>query len=166
VSDIQTMLAATARVIAGERSCWLVTRDHRGLPFARPMGALPIDPPSVDWTLRFLVDRRSGKSSDVAAEPRVTVLYQRADEAYVSLMGSARLVTQVTEIASRWQPAYDKYFPPGGQRENVAFVEVEVAAMHLWIREVTPEPFGMRTTELTRDASGAWLLGSNAGRPR
>jgi hypothetical protein len=30
--------------------------------------------------------------------------------------------------------------------------------MELWIRGVTPEPFGMRPTTLERDAGGAWRL--------
>jgi hypothetical protein len=29
--------------------------------------------------------------------------------------------------------------------------------MELWIRGVTPEPFGLQATKLAREADGAWL---------
>jgi hypothetical protein len=37
-------------------------------------------------------------------------------------------------------------------------IEVEVARMELWIRGVTPEPFGPYPTILERDVEGAWRL--------
>jgi hypothetical protein len=30
--------------------------------------------------------------------------------------------------------------------------------MELWIRGVTPEPFGLRATALERDADGGWRV--------
>ena len=50
------------------------------------------------------------------------------------------------------------YFPDEEERANAAFVEVNVERMELWIRGVTPEPFGLHTTILERDATAAWRL--------
>jgi hypothetical protein len=40
----------------------------------------------------------------------------------------------------------------------VAFLEIEAQRLELWIRGVTPEPFGLQTTTLERDGAGAWRL--------
>ena len=50
------------------------------------------------------------------------------------------------------------YFPSEQDRANAAFVEIETERMELWIRGVTPEPFGLDTTTLERDKSGNWRL--------
>jgi hypothetical protein len=39
-----------------------------------------------------------------------------------------------------------------------AFVEVAIERLELWIRGVTPEPFGMKTTVVERDGDG-WRAG-------
>ena len=50
------------------------------------------------------------------------------------------------------------YFPTEQDRANAIFVEVDVERMELWIRGVTPEPFGLRATILERDAGRGWRL--------
>jgi general stress protein 26 len=156
-NDVPTLVAAAERTIAAVDSCWLVTLDGLGAAQARPMGRLPLQQP-FDWSLRFLVDRRSGKAGDILAQPRVTLVFQLRDEAFVSAQGSARLVVRASEVAARWLPAYDVYFPAGGERGNAGFIEVAVTHLQLWIRGVTAEPFGLRTTELTREPGGPWRL--------
>ena len=37
-------------------------------------------------------------------------------------------------------------------RANAIFVEVRIDSLELWIRGVTPEPFGLKTTRLERAA--------------
>lgn len=157
-SEVGNLLEGAVRAMASLRSCWLVTRDARGLPYARPMGHQPFDPAAFGWTLRFLVDRRTGKAREVEANPRVAVIFQRDEHAFVSIQGTARLLTSASDVASRWLPAYDVYFTREGRRENAAFIEVEASRMQLWIRGVTPEPFGLRTTELRREGTGPWEL--------
>jgi general stress protein 26 len=153
--QIDSLLDGASRTIAGLRSCWLVTRNATGAPFARPMGVLPADPAQADWCPWLLAGTRSGKARDIAAEPRVTLIYQRGDEAYVTLSGVASIVTDAAEVARRWKPRYDAYF---ADRRHGAFIEVRADHMQLWILGVTPEPFGVRTTDLRRGADGGWRL--------
>ena len=61
-------------------------------------------------------------------------------------------------MRERWKPAYDAYFPTETDRASAIFVEVEVERMELWIRGVTPEPFGLRATVLERDAGVGWRV--------
>ena len=158
MSEIEKLLAGALRTMSSARTCWLVTRDAAGLASPRPMGGLGFDPAAFDWTLRFLADRRTGKARNVDADPDVVVLYQHGEEAFVSINGTARMVTDAADVAARWLPAYERFFRRDAARENAAFIEVVASRMQLWIRGVTPEPFGMRTTELRRQSDGRWIL--------
>jgi general stress protein 26 len=89
----------------------------------------------------------------------VTVIFQHdADDAYVTLIGAATLRESASKVRRRWKAAYNVYFPSEQDRANAAFVEIETERMELWIRGVTPEPFGLHTTILERDVSGNWRL--------
>ena len=74
----------------------------------------------------------------------------------MTLSGVARIVTDATEVARRWKPAYDAYF---ADRQSAGFIELRANHMQLWIRGVTPEPFGVRTTDLERGEDGHWRVG-------
>jgi general stress protein 26 len=90
----------------------------------------------------------------------VSILFQHdPDLAFVSLIGKAALHENASDTRDRWKPAYDVYFPSEADRASAIFVEVEIERMELWIRGVTPEPFGLRATVLERDAEGWRLIG-------
>jgi len=63
-----------------------------------------------------------------------------------------------SEVLPLWKSAYDVYFSTEQDRANASFVEIEVERMELWIRGVTPEPFGLFPTILERAASSGWRL--------
>jgi general stress protein 26 len=156
--EVRRLLAGAARAVASARYCWLATTAENGGARARPMGR----PNENDWTIRFLTfltDGRSRKASDIRRAGKVTVIFQHdADDAYVTLIGAATLRESASEVRRRWKAAYNVYFPSEQDRANAAFVEIETERMELWIRGVTPEPFGLHTTILERDASGNWRL--------
>jgi general stress protein 26 len=117
------------------------------------------DPDEDEWKIRFVTDGRSRKACDIRRDGKVTIVFQHdPEDAYVTLIGRASLRESASEVRRRWKRAYDAYFPGEQDRANAAFVEVEVERMELWIRGVTPEPFGLQTTTLERDAGGAWRL--------
>ena len=89
---------------------------------------------------------------------KTTIIVQNADEVFINLTGLASLCEEASEVRRRWKEAYDAYFPTAQDRANAAFIAVDVKRMELWIRGLTPEPFGMRPTKLERDARGAWCL--------
>lgn len=157
--EVARLLAGAAKAAASVRFCWLATTaDHGGFG-ARPMGRLPEEPGDKDWTIRFLTDGQSHKAADVRRNAKVTVIFQHeADDAYLALTGAALLREGAAEVLPRWKAAYDVYFPSEQDRANAAFVEIEAERLDLWIRGVTPEPFGLFPTILERDASGGWRL--------
>jgi general stress protein 26 len=152
-------LLAGAEAIANARWCWLATAERAGVPCLRPMGRLPPEPGDDDWTIRFVTDGRSRKAADIRRAGKVALIFQRdADDAFVAVTGAAALVESASEIRQRWRDAYNRYFPTELDRANAAFLEVEAERLELWIRGVTPEPFGLRASTLERDAGGAWRL--------
>jgi general stress protein 26 len=158
-SDVARLLAGAARAVRKVRYCWLVTAREAGGTEARPMGRLLHDPGEDDWTLRFVTDGRSRKAAALGRDGRVTLVFQDDPaEAYLTLAGRAVLRAEAAEVRRRWQPGYDAYFPREEDRAAAVFVEIAVERMSLWIRGVTPEPFGLRTTILERDSTGRWRL--------
>ena len=151
--DVSHLLAGAAKTTRSARYCWLATATEAGAPHVRPMGRVLNDPGEDQWKIRFLTDGRSRKAAAMRRASEVSILFQHdPDLAFVSLIGKAALHENASETRDRWKPAYDVYFPSEADRANAIFVEVEAQRMELWIRGVTPEPFGLRTTMLERDA--------------
>jgi general stress protein 26 len=159
-ADVSRLTAGAAKTMRSARYCWLMTAAEAGAPHTRPMGRVLNDAGEDEWRIRFLTDGRSHKVADMRRANEVTILFQHdADLAFVTLIGKAALHEDASETRSRWKAAYDVYFPGETDRANAIFVEVEVERMELWIRGVTPEPFGLRATALERDAGGWRLTG-------
>jgi general stress protein 26 len=157
--DVSLLLAGAAKAIAGVRYCWLVTEAETGGANARPMGRVLPAGEENDWTIRFVTDGRSRKASDIRRARKVGLIFQRdQDDAFVVLSGRATLIEVASEVRRLWKDAYNAYFPDEADRANATFVQVNVERMELWIRGVTPEPFGLRPTVLARDAGGIWRL--------
>jgi general stress protein 26 len=158
--EVSRLLAGAMGAIASVRYCWLATEAKVGGPNPmRPMGRLPPEPGDNDWTIRFVTDGRSRKASDIRRASKVALIFQHdADDAYVALTGVATLRENASEVRRRWKDAYNRYFPTEADRAAAAFIEVEAERMELWIRDVTPEPFGLRATTLERNAAGQWRL--------
>lgn len=159
--SIRRLQDATAEVISRVRYCWLVTQARNGAGNARPMGRIQPDRAESSWTLRFVTDRRSHKAAAIEHTPDVELIFQdAAQEAFVALGGSAQLLTDPVRVRELWKRGYDVYFPTESDRANAIFVEVEIELMRLWIRGVTPEPFGLQPVVLGRDAGCNWEVRS------
>jgi general stress protein 26 len=157
--EVTRLLASAAKTIDRVRYCWLVTEAETGGANARPMGRLMPEVDEGDWAVCFVTDGRSRKAFDIRRAGKVGLIFQHdQDDAFVALSGRATLIETTTEVRRRWKNAYNVYFPTEADRANASFVQVDVQRIELWIRGVTPEPFGMRTTVLQRDAEGTWRL--------
>jgi len=156
---VEVLLAGAAKTIGNARYCWLVTTAEDGGANPRPMGRVPLDADEGEWTMRFITDRRSRKVADMRRADRVAIIFQQApDDAFVTLIGKATLHESESEVGERCTDAYDAYFPGEADRANAIFVEVDIERIELWIRGVTAEPFGLRTTILERDAGRSWRV--------
>jgi general stress protein 26 len=159
VVEVRRLLAGAEKVITSVRYCWLVTEAETGSVNARPMGRILPDAHENRWTIRFVTDGRSRKASDIRRASTVELVFQHdTEDAFVVLIGLAAVLEDASAIRQFWKEAYSAYFPSDSDRANAAFVEVNVERMCLWIRGVTPEPFGLRATVLERGAAGTWRL--------
>ncbi|ANW00161.1 hypothetical protein LMTR13_08180 [Bradyrhizobium icense] len=70
----------------------------------------------------------------------------------------ATLINETSDVTRLWKKGYDVHFATETDRANAAFIEVAVDRMELWIRGVTPEPFGLQPTIVDRAAGGGWRL--------
>jgi len=157
--EVSRLLMGAAKTITATRYCWLTTTAENGGINARPMGRLLRDPIENGWTIRFILDGRSRKAFDIRRAPKISAIFQRdADEALVTLAGTAVLHEDAAQIRPHWKDAYNMYFPTEQDRANAALIEINSERMELWIRGVTPEPFGLQPTVLQRDAAGEWRL--------
>jgi general stress protein 26 len=158
IVDVSHLLAGAAKTMRTARYCWLATATGAGAPHMRPMGRVMNGADEDQWNIRFLTDGRSHKAAAMRRASGVTVVFQHdPDLAFVTLIGKAHMHEDPSETRDRWKSAYDVYFPSEADRANAIFVEVKVERMELWIRGVTPEPFGLRATVLERDAED-WRL--------
>ena len=158
-AEVNRLLAGASRTIEKVRYCWLLTTTGEAATRCRPMGRVPSDAGEDDWTLRFLTDGRSPKVADLRRGGPVSALFQDDPaDAYVALAGKVRLAEDKDETRRRWMPAYNVYFPTEADRANALFFTIAVTRVELWIRGVTTEPFGLRTTMIERHATHGWRL--------
>jgi len=123
------------------------------------MGRVRPNADEKDWIIRFVTDRRSRKVSEIRRSGTGQLVFQDdGDDAFVLLTGKARMLEGDLAFRQHWKEAYETYFPSQSDRENVAFIELEVHQMRLWIRGVTSEPFGLRPSLLERNAEGGWHI--------
>lgn len=159
--DVGRLLEGVSKTVRSTQFCWLATASEEGLANVRPMGRLlPEAGEGNDaWKIVFFTDGRSHKAADMRRNGRVTLIFQHdADAAFVALAGKANLVESKSEVDRRWKDAYNAFLPSREDREHVVFVDVDIERMELWIRGVTPEPFGFHTTKLERDTERGWQV--------
>jgi general stress protein 26 len=157
--QVSRLLAGASKTMASARCCWLVTSTEAGGVDARPMGRLPSEPDDSEWTLRFITDARSQKTSEIKRAGKVAVIFQHnTDDAYVTVIGAGSVHDSADEVRRLWKAGYDAYFPSEADKANAVFLEIDAQRLELWIRGVTPEPFAMQTTVLERSGAGPWRL--------
>jgi general stress protein 26 len=155
-NEMTRLLEGAAKTMANVRYCWLATTA--GDIHARPMGRIPPEAGEDAIMVRFLADGRSGKVSQIGQNADVTAIFDdQPHDGYVTVAGRARLETDPSVVQRRWKRGYEAYFPTEADRVHALFIEVSIERMELWIRGVTPEPFGAEPTVLERDGE-SWRL--------
>ena len=107
----------------------------------------------------FLTRRGSRKALEIGRTGRLSVVYQHdADDSYVTLIGRGVIIADRALLRARWQPAWNRFFPAGVDDETSMFVQLEADRIELWVRGVTPEPFGTRGAIMERGPGQPWRL--------
>jgi general stress protein 26 len=158
-ASVERLLAAAAATMEKARYCWAITVAEDGSANARPMGPQKSPASEDPFGILFLTRRGSGKALEIGRTGRLSVVYQHdADDSYVTLIGRGVIIADRALLRARWQPAWNRFFPAGVDDETSMFVQLEAERIELWVRGVTPEPFGTRGAIMERGPGQPWRL--------
>lgn len=103
-----TLIAAARDFMAATAACALITLDRTGQPHARVMDPFPPDADMVVW---LATNPLSRKVREIRNDPRVTLIYIDTEGGgYVTLTGTAELVDEPGEKASRWKEGWESFY--------------------------------------------------------
>lgn len=124
------------KVIAAARDVMLVTRfatfitiGEGGHPQARI-----VDPfvPEPDLTVWIATNPLTRKVAEIRRDPRVTMLYfNTAAQEYVTLHGTATLVTDSAEKARRWKPEWAPLYKGGPRGDGYLLVRIRPSRLEI-----------------------------------
>jgi general stress protein 26 len=108
----------------------LTTAMPDGTLRSRPMATQKAE---FDGTLWFFTDRESGKVHEVEQDRHVNVAYaDTAANTWVSVSGTANVVTDKPTIRDKWTSGMKAWFPDGPDDPNVALLKVTVQQAEYW----------------------------------
>jgi general stress protein 26 len=155
---IERLLEGAASLIGRAKHCWLLTLSHTGRINARPMGCITPECIGTDWTLTFLADARTRKIRDIHFESYARIIFECNEDEFATLAGPVDIISSLDATEKRWRPSYDAHFPTASDRSEALFLDVRAQELELWIRGLTPEPFGSASIALYRPLDGNWRL--------
>jgi general stress protein 26 len=111
--------------------CMLSTIDEKGYVHSRPMSLnSEIDEEANLW---FFTSASSLKAGEIERSPQVNASFSNPEESqYVSLSGTAELVTDRTKIKQLWKPILKAWFPDGPEQSDLALLKVRVEKAEFW----------------------------------
>lgn len=120
--DRAAILNAAAHVMTEARHCALITVDANGHPQARAIDAFPAEDNFVVWIATKAGTR---KLSEIKRNPHVTLYYWDAkDPGYVSLAGTAEIVTAPEEKAKRWKEEWKEFYSDRNRGSDYVLIRV------------------------------------------
>ena len=111
--------------------CMLSTIDSQGDIHSRPMSLNgEIDNEGNLW---FFTSSNSLKAHEIDALPKVNASFSNPDDnQYVSISGTAEIVTDRSKIKELWKPVFKAWFPDGPEQADVALVKVKLERAEYW----------------------------------
>lgn len=108
----------------------MVTKDKSGRLYARPMVAVQ---EKFDGELWFFTEANSPKIEEIQKDANVLLSYSEpADQNYVSINGTAKIVTDRAKITELWSEYLRTWFPKGKEDPNIALICVTVEQAEYW----------------------------------
>jgi general stress protein 26 len=105
----EQLINAAREIMTNTRYCALITMDAHGRTNARTMDAFAPDENMIVW---FGTNPLSRKAAEIRRNPRVTLYYfDRENQAYVTLHGVARLVSDPQEKLRHWKDDWKDFYP-------------------------------------------------------
>jgi general stress protein 26 len=115
------------------------TRDQEFL-HSRPMAVARVEPNCDLW---FFTARSSAKVHEIETEQHVLVAFQDDRSRYLSLNGTAELVSDRTKMRDLWNESYQTWFPQGLDDPNLLLILIHSQQAEFWDN-------GKKTGEVTK----------------
>ena len=111
--------------------CMLTTIDENNDLHSRPMSLnREVDETGHLW---FFTSASSHKVSEVNRSPKCNVSFAAPDNnQYVSITGTAELVTDKRKIRELWKPILQAWFPKGIDDPDLALLRVDMEKAEYW----------------------------------
>lgn len=114
------IISAAREVMKEAHFATFITLGEGGQPQARVLDPSEPDADLTVWLGTNLVTR---KVAQIQKNPRATLFYfDKASTSYVSLLGSAQLVSDPLEKQRHWQAQWASYFPQGAKDPNFVLI--------------------------------------------
>lgn len=140
--DSAAILVAAREVIDSARYATLVSLGPDGHPQARIMDPFS---PGPDFTILAATNARSRKAAELAADPRVTLLYfDRAGGSYVTIHGLVELVRDSATRAQFWKEDWAAFYEDRNLGEDYLLIRVRPFRL-----EISSERHGIRNDAVT-----------------
>lgn len=129
----ETAVYKMREIAATSNVCMVITTGAEGSRNNRPIAAARIDDEGSCW---FFASKSSGKLKDISHNNKLQVVFANPDrDDYLEIHGTASVICDEAEIADKWNPLADGWFPGGMQDPEVCLVKIEVTNVFYWDAE-------------------------------
>ncbi len=115
------------RLVHGERTCMMTTRDDEGTLYSRPMAVQQRE----DSTVWFLTYADSAKLDQLGRYPQVNLVFVDGDT-WVSASGTGQVVHDVAKKQQLWNPFAQAWFQCEPEDPAVALLRVDLTGGQYW----------------------------------
>ncbi len=112
----------------------LVTHTSTGSLHARPMEIAQAGSGSHVW---FFTSTISPKTEEIRQDQDVLLTFQKDHQKYLSIIGTADLVTDQATLTAFWKESYRVWFPEGLQDPTLGLVHVIPLRAEYWDNSAT-----------------------------
>ena len=128
--DRDSSIRKLAELIGEIRIAMLTTTTEDGSIRSRPMTTQLA---KFDGKLWFFTKRESPKADEIRRHRRVSLSYAKPeDNSYVSISGTAELITDQKKAQELWDPSYEQWFPQGASDPSLILIRVTVEQAEYW----------------------------------
>lgn len=128
MTDNTDGVAKVAELAKDMRFAMLTTVDAQGEFISRPMATQEVE---FDGDLWFFAHRDSRKVAHISTNPHVNVTLTTTDK-WLSISGSAQLVTDVVKAKELWNAGIEAWMPQGPEDPSVVLIKINGDSAEYW----------------------------------
>jgi len=127
--DRAAVIDAAREVADSTRYCSFITVAEDGQPQARIIDLFPLEPDLTAW-----IGTKAGtrKVAQVQRSPRATLIcFDAPRYAYVTLLGTAEVVTDPAAKARHWKPEWSRFYQDENRGEDYVLIRLRPARVEI-----------------------------------